>query len=310
VEPGGQETAERAFRIGFVGNGLLAVLKLVVGWSVGSRSLVADGWHSLSDIAVNGGTWLAHRFSQREPDADHHYGHGKLEAFSGFVVGLILIGGGIGVICSAWISEAQLRAGWSTWLALWVAVFSIVVNLALAAVSHHGARASGSHGLAALVRDDLSDALAGVLVVLGILGAHAGLTWAEPSVAVAIGALICWMGWRSSSEGFHVLMDRADPALRGELERTALDVDEVRGVQSVRIHPIGSRVSVDMEISVDGRLSVEDGHRIAHSVESAVTSAHSHVGEVSVHVNPWTPIPSGPPARRGLAVPPAIERNV
>ena len=279
-------SAERAFRIGFLGNGLLAVLKLVVGWTTGSRSLVADGWHSLGDIATNGGAWIAHRLSRREPDEDHHYGHGKLEAFSGLVVGLLLLGGGVAVIVSAWTSKAVLRGGWAPWIALGMALTSILANVGLAVVSHRGARSSGSQGLEALFRDNLSDALAGILVVLGILGARAGVGWAEPMAAVGIGALILWMGWHSVVEGFHVLMDRGDPALRDRIEGTARGVERVRGVQGVRVHPHGTHVTVDLEISVEGDLTVEEGHRIAHTVETAITAAHDTVEEVRVHVNP------------------------
>ena len=304
-------SAERAFLIGFLGNSALAALKLVVGWTAGSRALVADGWHSLSDVAVNGGTWIAHRFARRAPDEDHHYGHGKLEAFSGLVVGLVLIGGGIAVVVSAWTSEAHLAEGWSVWLALGVAVASILINIGLADVARRGARTSKSQGLAVLARDNLSDALASGLVVLGILGARAGLGWAEPVMAVGIGGLIVWMGWRSITDGFNVLMDRADPSLRERIHTTALGVGEVRGVQSVRVHPLGTNVSVDMEISVDGDLSVGDGHRIAHSVESAVTATHSFVGEVNVHVNPWTPPTGARPAGETSPDPlPATDRDL
>lgn len=296
VETGKRSQADRAFLIGFVGNTALVVLKLIVGWMAGSRALLADGWHSLSDVATNGGTWLAHRFSHRAPDEDHHYGHGKAEAFAGLVVGLILLGGGVAVVVASFSSTARLDPGWKGWLALGVAATSVVTNIWLTLVSRKAAEAAQSQGLAALARDNASDALGSVLVILGILGSHIGLEWAEPTAAVGIGALILWMGWRSTADGFDVLMDRSDPALREALRRLALEVDEVRDVQTVRVHPLGAAFVVDMEISVDGSLTVSEGHRIAHAVESAVTTTQPRVKGVHVHVNPHGLVPEPGPA--------------
>jgi cation diffusion facilitator family transporter len=298
------ESAERAFRFGLVGNGALVVVKLLVGWLSGSRALLADGWHSIGDVAVNLGAWLAHRFSRREPDDDHHYGHGKLEAFAGLLVGVLLVATGVAVALTTFTSKATLDPGWRGTLALVVAVGSILTNLVLARVAQIGSRDAKSASLAALARDNASDALASVLVVLAIVGTRMGLAWAEPLASFVIGLLIIWMGLRSARDGFDVLMDRADPGLRRKVVETALSVAEVRGVQSTRVHPLGHHAAVDMQISVDGALTVEEGHRIAHSVERAVVRAHSHVGEVHVHVNPGAsppgPVdepPSEPPAQ-------------
>lgn len=289
MEKEGPRSGDRAFRIGVLGNGALAALKIVVGGVSGSQSLLADGWHSLSDVAVNGGTWIAHRMARRAPDDDHHYGHGKLEAFAAMSVGAILLVAGVSVGWTAFYSPVELESGWRVWLALGVAVLSIAGNAALARIAFNAARESGSAGLAAIARDNGSDALSSVLVVAGILGAKTGLAWAEPVVTVFIGLLIVTLGWRSAREGFDVLMDRADPSLRDLVSEKAAAVEEVRGVQSARVRPTGDYLVVDMEISVDGGLTVDRGHQIAHLVEDAVMKAYSQVGEVHVHVNPSAP---------------------
>ncbi len=282
--------ADRAFRLGFVGNLGLAAVKLLVGWVAGSRALVADGWHSISDVAVNVGTWLAHRFARRAPDEDHHYGHGKAEALAGFVVGFLLVLGGAGVAWGSWtVKGVTLHAGWRGAAALAVAALAIVVKAVLAWITRGIEAESKSHGLRALARDHGSDALSGVLVLGGILATRNGIAWAEPAAAVVIGGLIVLLGWRSASEGFDVLMDRvSDPRVRERLESTAQGVIGVRGVQSVRVHPVGNGLRVDMEISVDGQQTVEQGHTIAHAVERAVTKELPSVKEVHVHVNPWS----------------------
>lgn len=278
----------RAFAVELVGNAILSLLKITVGLIAGSRGLVADGWHSVSDVAVGLATWGAHLFSRRPPDQDHHYGHGRAEALAGAGIGLALLVGGPWVAVSSWTSEATLQEGAAFWAALLVAILSTGSNLFLAWFSRRAGAAHRSQALLALSRDDVSDALSSLLVIAGLAGSRAGWSWAEPAVGTVIGCLIVGMGWRSVKEGIDVLMDRVDdPRLREDLKRLAAGVPGVRGVQSVRIHPLGASYRVDMELSVDGELSVERGHAIAHDVEAAVTEGQSLVEEVHVHVNPW-----------------------
>ncbi|MFT5461139.1 MAG: cation diffusion facilitator family transporter [Planctomycetota bacterium] len=289
LDPGAHkpESSEGVFALGMFGNLALAIVKLAVGWWAGSRALVADGWHSLSDLITNGGVWFAHRWAKVPADEDHHYGHGNAEPLAGLVVGVVLVVGGIGVVWSGLTSKAELRQGTALYVALGVAFLSMVVNVGLAWVTFREGKRLRSQGLLALARDNASDVLAAWLVVIGIVGASFGITWAESVAAVAIGLLVFWMGLSSARAGLDVLMDRtSDPELRGELRGLAEGIDLVRGVQSVRVHPIGSHNRVDMEISVDGDLTVTEGHEIAHRVEEAITTAHPSVSDVHVHVNP------------------------
>ena len=284
----------QAFRLGLFGNAVLAVLKLAVGWMAGSPALAADGWHSVADVAVNGAIWGAHVAARRGPDDDHHYGHGKLEAFAGLVVGLGLLVGGVLVAWEGVTEDVEPNLDWRGVAALGVAVASIAVNLGLAWVAARAARSTSSAGLTALVRDNGSDALAGLLVVVALLGSRAGLAWPEPLAAVAIGGLIVVLGWRTTKEGFDVLTDRVpDRGLRRRVMDLAREVDGVRGVQSVRVHPVGNGLRIDLEISVDGRSSVAEGHTTAHRVESRIKGSESDVREVHVHVNPAATAPDG-----------------
>ena len=172
-------------------------------------------------------------------------------------------------------------------LALGVGVASGAVKLWLAIHTSRIGNELRSLSLVAVSRDNMADALVGILVPLAIGCSLLGLPWVENGTAVVIGLWIGWMGIASIREGLDVLMDRiTDPGLRSRLSETAGSVAGVRGVQRVRVHPLGSSLRVDMEISVDGEESVSVGHRIAHAVENAVVAAHAHVVEVNVHVNP------------------------
>ena len=287
--------ATRAHRLSLAVNGGLAVVKLAAGLALGSPALVADGWHSVADTVTSVVAWLGFWLGSEPADEDHHYGHGNLEVLAGLVIGLLLAGGGALIVIDG--ARAALGGGESAGLpagdpglAMGVAAVSILANLGLARVTHRTALSIGSPSLEAMTWDNVGDALASLTVLIAIgLGAM-GYPEAEHFVAGAIGILIAAMGLRSVRAGLDVLLVRvSDPDLRRRMAETARAIDEVRGVQSVRIHPLGSDVRVDLEISVDGGLTVTAGHDIAHRVEDALREAEATVRDVHVHVNPCLP---------------------
>jgi cation diffusion facilitator family transporter len=283
----GRRRGERAHRIGLGLNTALALMKLGAGTAAGSPALLADGWHSLSDMLTGAVAWLGWRLGGRPPDDDHHFGHGNHETLAGMLVGLVLCAGGIAIAVAGLRGgpvETDLAHGR---IALAAAAVSIVANLVLVRVTLGAARELGSASLMALARDNMGDVLSSLLVVPGVLGSLWGAGWLEPAMTAVIGCLVAWMGLKSIREGLDVLTARVpESGLRDEVGATAAAVEGVTGVQRVRLHPVGSALHADMELSVDGSLTVEQGHEIAHRVARAVTGAHPSVVEVQVHVNP------------------------
>jgi cation diffusion facilitator family transporter len=278
----------RTHALGVVTNAALAALKLAIGSLAGSRALVADGLHSISDVLMTGAAWLSWRWSERPRDADHHYGHGHGEALATLVVGIIVIAVGLALMWSSIAgTPSSVGADWLGLLAVAAEAITIIVKLALArATARAGARWHSSL-LTALARDSRADVLTSGLVLLAIVGTIAGLRWLEPLAALAIGLLIGVEGLRSAWEGIGVLMDRhANPELDAALRTRASAVAGVLAVDDLRVHPLGTHLRIDMEISVERTIDVAAGHAIAHAVEAALIEAYPQVREVAVHVNP------------------------
>lgn len=268
-------------------NLLLAILKIIGGTVSNSPSLLADGYHSIADLATNLIAWLGFRVAAQPPDEDHHYGHGKAEAAAAAFVGTALVAVAIAVLWESVGGRAQAYEGIQGTVALGAAVISLLGNEWLVRVTMRSAHELDSHALRALARDNRSDSLTSVLVIGGVGAALLGIEWVEPIATAVIGLFIGAMGLKSLSEGFDVLMDRVtDPEMRGRIEGSAGEVAGVVEVEDVLIHPLGSRFRVEMEVSVDGALSVRKGHEIAHEVESAVKHSEQRVVHVAVHVNP------------------------
>lgn len=277
----------RTHRLGVVTNAGLAALKLTIGGLAGSRALIADGVHSLSDVLMNAGAWIGWRLAARPPDRDHHYGHGNIEALTSLLIGLTIVAAGAGLVLIAWRGQSSVSADVLGFAAVATEVVTIFVKIGLARVTGRRGRELDSSILIAIARDNAADVLTSALIMLAILGAIFGLAWLEPTAAVAIGLLIVWQGLRSAYEGIGVLMDRApDHQLTAQIAQVAAGVPGVVSVDQVRVHPLGTHLRADLEISVDGRIAVIEGHAIAHAVVDAVVGQCRRVEEVAVHVNP------------------------
>ena len=278
---------ERVLVIGVVVNTGLAGLKILAGLVSGSPSLLADGYHSLGDLATNGLAWLSWRWARKPADEDHHYGHGKMEAVAALVVGGLLVATGIGVWWHAARGESVTYKGSEVWITLTVALLSIVVNAWLTRLTLHAARETDSPSLTALAADNHSDVWTSALVVIGVSSSAYGLNWVETVATVLIGFFVLMMGQQVVRTSFDTLTDRiSDAGLRGRVTELARAVQGVCDVGTIAAHPLGGSLRVDMEISVDGTFTVRQGHAIAHAVEENIIKFEKAVVEVAVHVNP------------------------
>lgn len=282
-----RQIVARTHRLGVLTNAGLALLKLSVGTLAGSPALFADGLHSVSDVLMNAGAWLGSHLAARPRDVDHHYGHGNIEALSTMLVGLVILAAGVTLVFVAFRGESQVEANLLGATALAAELITIAVKLYLARVTARRGRELDSSLLIAIARDNRSDILTSVLVLIAIAGSIAQLRWLEPAAALLIGALISVAGVRSVWEGLGVLTDRhTDEAMTQRMRERAAKVAGVCAVDDLRVHPLGTHLRIDLEIAVDARLDVASAHTIAHAVERELCASFPQVHEVAVHVNP------------------------
>jgi len=279
--------AEHVHRWNAAANLALAVAKVLVGLAAGSGALVADGIQSATDLVSNALAFLGHRIAQLPPDEDHHHGHGNAEALAACAVGLVILAGGAGILWRAFTMQGQVEHGALGGAALTTAAVSIGVCWWLAGWTLRAGTELNSPGLIALGRDKRGDSLTSSLVLIGIASSLLGAPWLEAWIAGGIGAYICLLGVRSFRDGLDILMDRVpEPGIQEELLALAQAVPGVVDACCVRVHPLGTSWSVELEITVDGSATVAEGHSLADEVESRITQARDQIVRVQVHVNP------------------------
>jgi cation diffusion facilitator family transporter len=264
------------------------VAKIVVGYIGTSQALIADGVHSLSDLATDGVVLFAMKHGSREADEDHPYGHGRIETLATISLGVALVGVAAGIAWDATIRlmhpELLMHPGW---LALVIASISIVSKEYIYHYTMRCAERLNSQLLRANAWHSRSDAISSVVVVIGILGAMGGLDYLDSVAAIGVALMIAKIGgdlaWDSAKE----LIDTAMEPEQVEMIRQSIQsVDGVQALHMLRTRRMGDSGLVDVHILVDSRVSVSEGHRISDTVRAQIMRDVDNVTDVMVHIDP------------------------
>jgi cation diffusion facilitator family transporter len=284
-----KKIVDRLSRVGIIGNILLAAFKLFAGIFGKSGAMVSDAVHSLSDVFATLIAWIGVRLSRQAEDAEHPYGHERLECVASLLLGLILAGTGIGI---GWSGIRKLFGeGGSieipTLLPLIAAVVSIVVKEGMYQYTMHYAKALDSAAFKADAWHHRSDAISSVGSFIGIGMAKLGLPFMDPVASIIICLLILKVAFDISRDAVYKMLDTScDNAFEQRLRTFIGTQDGVGRIDLLRTRQFGNRIYVDLEIAVKPDISLRDAHGIAERVHSAVEQEFPNVKHVMIHVNP------------------------
>ena len=280
-------------------NVCLAALKVVVGYLGNSRAVIADGIHSLSDMATDVAVLVGARFWAAPADDAHPYGHSRLEYLVTLGIALALCATGVVIAMESIFAyqkhlsaeEPYVRDAF-TFMASGIAFVSIIVKEWLYRWTVRKGRQLKSSALIANAWHHRSDALSSIpaFAASGIAAIWPGLHIADVVGAVIVAVFIVGASWKIARPAIDALMDRGVNAetLR-ELVLRASGIPGVKGVHAVRTRTLGAGIQVDMHVMVDGGMSVKNGHAVASAVEKALRDKGPEVTDVLVHIEPWMP---------------------
>ena len=274
--------------VGIVCNAALTVFKLVAGIVAHSSAIVADAVHSASDILGSLIVMIGAIFSNKAADASHPYGHEKLECIASILLGniLVLVGAAIGYTGITKIIHGETLAA-PGMLALIAAVVSIVVKEALYWYTIAAAKRIRSVSLKAEAWHPRSDALSSIGALVGIAGARMGYPILDAIASLVICIFIEKAAIDIFKDAINKMVDKAcDDETEHEMYECVMKNESVRGVDLLRTRTFGNKIYVDIEIRVDGKLTLWEAHAIAESVHDSVETEFSKVKHIMVHVNP------------------------
>ena len=278
-----------------ISNITLVVLKVIVGLTIGSVSVISEAIHSGVDLLASVIALVAVKKSGKPADENHPFGHGKYENISGTVEALLIF------LAAGWIVYEAVQKlihthtvdmpGWG----VAVMAFSASANWVVSSMLFRVSRKTGSVALEAdgwHLRTDVYTSV-GVMAGLGAitLGArtmpHVNLQWLDPVVAIFVAALILRAAYRLTVQSARDLLDMNLPAAEEKMIRDLLEEfrPRIRGYHRLRTRKSGHVRFIEFHIFVDANMTVDESHRLdhetAHQIQDALPDSN-----VSVHVEP------------------------
>ena len=271
-------------------NLVLSVIKAAAGVAAHSGAMISDAVHSASDVFSTFIVIFGYNASRKKSDAEHPYGHERMECVAAvilasvlFLVGLEIGIGGVHKIIAG--AEGNLDAPGAA--ALWAALASILVKEGMFWYTRWGAKKVRSDALMADAWHHRSDALSSVGSFVGIFGARLGFPVLDPLASL----VICLFILKAVAEGFRdalrKMVDHAcDEDTVSRLKRSISEEKGVEHLDMIRTRLFGSKSYVDVEIAVNGGLSLNSAHHIAENVHDKVEREFPEVKHCMIHVNP------------------------
>ncbi len=272
---------------GILSNILLVVLKGVVGWLGKSQALMADAFHTFSDLFSNFIVYVSLKVSKKPVDETHPYGHGKAESIAASTVGIILIGGGLIILFGSIRNVVYGDIVRPALLTLAIAIFSFVGKEILFRVTYIIGKNLKSPAVIASAWDHRSDAYSSIGVSIGIFGAIIGFPVLDSIAGAMVSVFIIKIGYKLAIESGQRLMDKSiDEETIKKIEKIAGSVKGVEHIHEVKARYMGQFVLVDLKIEVDSELTIARGHSIGGKVKYAIMENIPNISDVMVHINP------------------------
>ena len=282
--------ATRVSTVSIVINLLLAGFKFIAGVVGHSGAMISDAVHSSSDVVGSLIVIIGVRMSEKASDADHPYGHERMEDVASLILAGILFVAGLSIGKEALLSilDGSYQTSVSPGvLALVAAIVSIIVKEAMFWYTWLNAKKISSGALKAEAWHHRSDALSSVGALIGIGGALLGVRVMEPIASIIICLFILKVAIDIFREATDRMVDHAcDSETEAEIRRCAEEQEGVVKVDMLRTREFGRKIYVDLEISADGSMTLRQGHDIAQQVHDKIESTFPNVKHIMVHVNP------------------------
>ncbi|MBN2615130.1 MAG: cation transporter [Bacteroidales bacterium] len=261
----------------------LTTFKLVVGLLTGSLGILSEALHSGLDLMAAAITWFAVRVSDKPPDRDHHFGHGKVENLSAFIETILLL-----ITCIWIIYEASHRLitgsteidvnAWS----YTVVISSIIIDFTRSRALKRVAKKHNSQALEADALHFSTDIWSSTVVLMGLILAHFGIFIADSIAALMVAVIIMIVTFRLGKRSMNVLLDKVPDDIYKKIREILKQMEDVEYFHDLKVRAAGADIFVEVNIHVHPRLNIHESHDIATNVENKIKAV---IPRCFVHVH-------------------------
>jgi cation diffusion facilitator family transporter len=283
-----EEIGNRANKFAILVNVILTILNFVVGIISGSTALVAQAADNAGDLLSNLiGLW-AFRIGLKPADAEHPYGHGRIEPLVGLLISIILFFIAYQIFQEAYAKFLMIGSlAAPSWIAAGMAIVAFFMNYFVMKYLFKTGKEINSQILMATGNQKKMDVFTSVAIFFGIVGSQLGYPILDPILAVVIGCLVIKTAFDVARENLDNLMGKVpSKKLINDIKSVAVSVDGVYDAHDIKVNNIGPYASAEFHVKVKSDLPLKEAHKIAHNVEKTIIKKIDIINTVTVHVCP------------------------
>jgi cation diffusion facilitator family transporter len=280
---------KRASWIGIVGNGILAVFKIVIGFVSGSLAVIGDGIDTLSDVLTYIITLFTTRLISKPPDYKYPYGYRKAETISTKVLSFIIFFAGAQLLIS---TASRIISGeereMPSIIAIYVTILSIIGKGILAAWQFKIGKQNDSSMIIANAKNMRNDILISASVLVGLVFTFVlKMPILDLITAMFVSLWIIKVAFNIFQETNMELMDGLpDTDVYFKIFKSVEAVKEAHNPHRIRVRKLADVLLIALDIEVDGDFSVNEAHEIAVQVEQKLKQNIPNIYDVLVHIEP------------------------
>jgi len=268
---------------------VLIFIKGIAGYTGHSYALIADATESGADVLSSTLLWFALKIASKERDKDHPYGHGKAEPLAAVAISIFLIAAAIWIgyhSIALMVAPHEMPERFTLWVLLGVilikeGLFRYVINIGKK-INSQSVKADAYHH-----RSDVITSVAAFIGISIALIGGKGFEGADDWAALIATFIILYNAIKILRPALAEIMDAApSDEILNKIKSLAIQVPQVFDVEKCFVRKMGFDFYVDIHIMVDGKLTVDAGHKIAHHVKDIILSSGLRVVDVLVHVEP------------------------
>lgn len=282
------KAGKKAALVAILANCFLTVFNILVGLISGSYALMSEGAHTLSDIITTVIAYVGFKIGQKPADKEHPIGHGRAEAISGIIIVVFLtvvaweiIKGAVGKL----LNPALITT--PSTIAAIMAVIGIIINYFVSQYIIRIGKQINSPAIVADGKHQKTDIFSSIAVLAGVIVSNMGYPILDPIIGLVIGFLILKTAYEIGKENINNIMGKVPSTeFIEKIRYVANNTPPAQNAHNIKVDNLGSYVTVSLHIQLDGNISLDETHKIVHTVEENIQKEIPEVKYVMVHACP------------------------
>lgn len=283
-----QKGGKKAVKVAILANCVLTVLNILVGVISGSYALVSEGAHTLSDVITSIIAYVGFIYGQKPADEEHHKGHGRAEAISGLliVVFLAIVGWEIFQGSVERIFNPSLITVPETAAAI-MAVVGIIINYSVSNYIIEIGKEIKSPAIIADGKHQKTDIFSSIAILVGVVVSNIGFPILDPIIALIISGLIFKTAIEIAKENIDNIMGKVpSEEFVNRIKEVADNTPRAQNAHNIKVDYLGSYATVTLHVEIDGNMTLDESHKIVHTVQNNIVKEIPEVKYAMVHACP------------------------